>query len=149
MAQKPRPRSNRRTLSLPALEICIAMADSFPSYRAAHAGQGNVAFSGAFSMRWIIGVAAVLMSLAALAGAALAGVLGPGPGLTGNDTGGIIQWTPETDQIYREIAAAHCARWNRFAGITSVHRAYGDYIAFQCIYDRRFDARKTGFPFFH
>jgi hypothetical protein len=94
-------------------------------------------------MRWIPAVALVLTSLAACAGAAFAGVAGPGPGLTGNDTGGIIEWTPQTDQIYRDIAAAHCARWNRFAGITSVHRAYGDYIGFQCIYDRRFDPRKA------
>ena len=97
-------------------------------------------------MRWISAVALVLTSFAAGAGAAFAGVAGPGPGLTGNDTGGIIQWTPETDQIYKDIAAAHCARWNRFAGITSVHRAYGEYIGFRCIYDRRFDPRKTGFP---
>ena len=100
-----------------------------------------MAFSGAFSMRWILGVTLVLTSFAAFAGA-----IGPGPGLTGNDTGGIIEWTPETDQIYRDIAAAHCARWNRFAGITSVHRRYGDYIGFQCIDDRRFDPRKAGFP---
>jgi hypothetical protein len=94
-------------------------------------------------MRWIPAVALVLTSFAAGAGAAFAGAVGPGPGLTGNDTGGIIAWTPETDQIYKDIAAAHCARWNRFAGITSVHRAYGDYIGFRCIYDRRFDPRKA------
>jgi hypothetical protein len=90
-------------------------------------------------MRWIPAVALVLTSFAACAGAAFAGA-----GLTGNDTGGIIEWTPETNQIYKDIAAAHCARWNRFAGITSVHRAYGDYIGFRCIYDRRFDPRKAG-----
>jgi len=81
-------------------------------------------------------VVVILTSLAACAG--------PGPSLTGNDTGGIIAWTPEVDLIYRDIAAAHCARWNRLAGITSVHRAYGDYIGFQCIDDRRFDLRKAG-----
>jgi hypothetical protein len=94
-------------------------------------------------MRWIPAVALVLTSLAACPGAAFAGVAGPGPGLTGNDTGGIIEWTPETDQTYKDIAAAYCARWNRFAGITSVRRAYGDYIGFVCIYDRRFDPRKA------
>jgi hypothetical protein len=82
----------------------------------------------------------------ALVLASLGACAGPGPGLTGNDTGGIIQWTPETDQIYKDIAAAHCARWNRLAGITSVHRAYGEYIGFQCIYDRRFDPRIAGLP---
>jgi hypothetical protein len=89
-------------------------------------------------MRWIA-ITLVATSLGACAA-------GPGPGLTGNDTGGIIQWTPETDQIYTDIAAAHCARWNRFAGITSVHPAYGEYIGFQCIYDRRFDPRNAGLP---
>jgi hypothetical protein len=98
---------------------------------------------GLSPMRWIPAVALVLTSFAAGAGAAFAGVAGPGPGLTGNDTGGIIEWTPETDLTYKDLAAAHCARWNRFAGITSVHRAYGDYIGFQCIYDRRFDPRKA------
>lgn len=68
---------------------------------------------------------------------------GPGPGLTGNDTGGIIQWTPYTDHIYRAWAADHCAQWHRRAEITSVHRRYGDYIAFVCLYDRRYDPRKT------
>src|SRR5207245_11287512 len=90
-------------------------------------------------MRWMLAVVVALNSFAA-------GAAGPGPGLTGNDTGGIIQWTPETDHVYKDIAAAHCARWNRLAGITSVHRTYGDYIGFQCIYDRRFDPRKAGVP---
>ncbi len=95
-------------------------------------------------MRWMLAVAVVLNSFAASAGFA-----GPEPGLTGNDTGGIIQWTPDVDLTYREIAAAHCARWNRLAGITSVHRTYGDYIGFQCIYDRRFDPRKAGLPWYY
>jgi hypothetical protein len=89
-------------------------------------------------MRWMLAVAVVLNSFTAYADFA-------GLGLTGNDTGGIIAWTPDVDLTYRDIAAAHCARWNRLAGITSVHRTYGDYIGFQCIYDRRFDARKAGF----
>lgn len=67
---------------------------------------------------------------------------GPGPGLTGNDTGGIIQWTPEIDGAYREIAADHCAHWHRLAMITSVHRHYGDYVGFRCVADRRYDPRK-------
>jgi hypothetical protein len=92
-------------------------------------------------MRWMLAVALVLNSFAAYAG-----ITGPGPGLTGNDTGGIIQWTPDIEPFYRDIAAAHCARWNRLAGITSVHRTYGDYIGFQCIYDRRIDLRKTALP---
>jgi hypothetical protein len=92
-------------------------------------------------MRWMLAGAVVVTSFAAYAGAA-----GPGPGLTANDTGGIIQWTPETDLIYRDIAAAHCARWNRLAAISSVHRTYGDYIGFRCVVDRRYDPRNAGLP---
>ena len=114
----------------PGREICMATAGQ-PADLLACISQGLC------PMRWI----AVTLALTSLPACA-----GPGPGLTGNDTGGIIQWTPETDQIYNDIAAAHCARWNRFVGITSVHRAYGEYIGFQCIYDRRFDPRKAGLP---
>jgi hypothetical protein len=108
-----------------------------------HGGQFAQQFAqrGAFQrlspMRWMLAVALVVNSFAAYAGAA-------GPGLTGNDTGGIIQWTPDVEPVYRDIAAAHCARWNRLAGITSVPRTYGNYIGFQCIYDRRVDHRKSG-----
>jgi hypothetical protein len=88
-------------------------------------------------MRWMLSLALVLSPLAAHA-------ITVGPGLTGNDTGGIIQWTPDTDLTYRDIAVAHCARWNRLTSITSVHRAYGDYIGFRCIVDRRYDPRRAG-----
>lgn len=66
----------------------------------------------------------------------------PGPGLTGNDTGGIIAWRPEVAHIYRDIAADHCARWHRIARITSVHPWYGDYVGFVCIVDRHYDLRR-------
>ena len=62
----------------------------------------------------------------------LGACVGPGPGLTGNDTGGIITWSPEHQQVAPEWAADHCARYGKFARITSVHRQYGDYIAFRC-----------------
>src|SRR5262249_56123433 len=45
-----------------------------------------------------------------------------------NDTGGIIPWTPETATTYRVMAAEQCARWNKLAVITRVHRVYGDYV---------------------
>jgi hypothetical protein len=60
---------------------------------------------------------------------------GPGPGVTGNSTGGIIPYSPSVEPVYRQIADIHCARWGRFAKITSVHRVYGDYVGFVC-YDR-------------
>jgi hypothetical protein len=87
-------------------------------------------------------LACVLVSFSIAANAAWDGT-GPGSGVTGNDTGGIIQWTPETAPVYHYIAAEHCARWNRIAEITSVHARYGDYVGFACRTDRRFDPRKA------
>jgi hypothetical protein len=60
---------------------------------------------------------------------------GPGPGITGNDTGGIFPYSPDVEGSYRQIADGHCARWGRLAQVTSVHRKYGDYVSFVC-YDR-------------
>lgn len=58
---------------------------------------------------------------------------GVGPGITGNDTGGIIPYSPDVEHVYRDLAATHCAQWGRLSHITSVHRRYGDYISFSCI----------------
>jgi hypothetical protein len=60
---------------------------------------------------------------------------GPGPGVTGNDTGGIFPYSPAVEGSYKQIAEGHCARWGRLAKVTSVHRTYGDYVSFVC-YDR-------------
>jgi hypothetical protein len=60
---------------------------------------------------------------------------GPGPAVTGNDIGGIFPYSPDVEPIYRDIAADHCARWGRFAKVTSIHRVYGEYVGFAC-YDR-------------
>ena len=60
----------------------------------------------------------------------------------GNSTGGIIAWTPEVDLIYHNIAAVHCANYNKVPEITSVHRWYGDYVAFRCHFPRGYDPRK-------
>jgi hypothetical protein len=84
-------------------------------------------------MRGFLSILAWAGAVALGAGAAVAGLAGPGPGLTGNDTGGIIAYSPAIEHLYREMAAAHCARWGRLAHITSVHRRYGDYIGFVCI----------------
>ena len=83
--------------------------------------------------------------------AALAVLVAPGAqagfvGIWGghsNDTGGIIPWTPETAYTYRAIAAAECARWNKIAIITSVHRQYGDYVGFTCHFPRGYDPVKA------
>ena len=50
-------------------------------------------------------------------GSAMAGAifLGPGPWLTGNDTGGIIPYSPAVAGTYREMAAQWCAGWGRLS----------------------------------
>jgi hypothetical protein len=60
---------------------------------------------------------------------------GPGPTVTGNDIGGIFPYSPDVEPIYHHIATDHCARWGRFAKVTSIHRVYGEYVGFVC-YDR-------------
>ena len=52
----------------------------------------------------------------------------------GNDTGGIIPWSCENEAEARETADAFCAGWGKFGRITSVHRMYGDYIGFNCLW---------------
>src|SRR5262245_33207728 len=39
-----------------------------------------------------------------------------------NDTGGIISWSCDNEADAKEIAAAYCARWDKYPRITSVHR---------------------------
>lgn len=85
-------------------------------------------------MRWSAAViVASIVALVICSGAAKATFGGPGPWVTGNDTGGIIPYSPDLEGVYRHIAAAHCARWGRLSHVTSVHRRYGDYISFVCI----------------
>jgi hypothetical protein len=86
----------------------------------------------------LIAVALSVVLSACAGSVALAGILGPGPWfgrpwVWGNDTGGIIPYTPEVGGLYREMAADYCAHWHRLSHITSVHRRYGDYVAFVCI----------------
>ena len=51
-----------------------------------------------------------------------------------NDTGGIIPWSCENEAEAHQIAALFCARWAKYHRITSVHRRYGDYIGFNCLW---------------
>jgi len=65
--------------------------------------------------------------------AALVLMLGWGAyGSKGNDIGGIIPWSPEAEQNALDIAQANCSQFDKHAVITSVHRMYGDYIAYAC-----------------
>jgi hypothetical protein len=58
-------------------------------------------------------------------------------GITANDTGGIIPWSPANQLAAREIAAELCARYDKYARITSVHAQPGDYIGFRCVWSPR------------
>ena len=87
----------------------------------------------------LIAVALSIVSSACASGVAQAGLFGPGPWFGrvwawGNDTGGIIPYSPEIKAVvYREIAANYCAQWHRLSHVTSMHRKYGDYVSFVCI----------------
>jgi hypothetical protein len=74
----------------------------------------------------VIGVACALSA----AGAAAQDV-------KGNDTGGIIPWSCDNEIDAPRIAADFCAGWSKYPRITSVHRQYGDYIAFNCLWNPR------------
>src|SRR5262245_58945959 len=80
-------------------------------------------------MRWILAAAIALLVTSAPARADF------GPrGLVGNDTGGIIPWSPENERERFVIAGAFCAGYHKYAHISSVHRQYGDYIGFHCYF---------------
>ena len=64
----------------------------------------------------------------------LAGAVADAQVYEGNDTGGIIPWSCDNEAMAPQIAAAYCARWNKYPRITSVHRRYGDYIGFNCLW---------------
>jgi hypothetical protein len=58
--------------------------------------------------------------------------VGVGPFVSGNETGGLIQWTPENDANAVQITTDFCAQYNKYPRITSIHARYGDYIGFAC-----------------
>jgi hypothetical protein len=61
-----------------------------------------------------------------------------GPGITGNDTGGIIPYPlvaalgGNDRTVAQAMASEHCARYRKFAVVTSIDRQYGDYVSFDC-----------------
>jgi hypothetical protein len=73
----------------------------------------------------------------AAAALALGGCAGPGPVLTGNDTGGIVAWSPVAHREAPRWAADHCARYGKVAAKSAEIRGYGNYISFRCNWDRR------------
>jgi hypothetical protein len=77
-----------------------------------------------------------LLPVLLLAIAASVASCGVGPGLTGNDSGGIINWTPEHQAVARQWAADHCARYGKVARMYPIYARYGEYISFTCEFPR-------------
>ena len=66
-------------------------------------------------------------------------------GINGNDTGGIIPWSPALRAYgYQAAAQDHCGGYHKIAHITSVHARYGDYVGFSCQFPRNYDPVKSG-----
>jgi len=84
---------------------------------------------------------AIVLALSASAGNRLAqaGAFSAGPWFDrvtpwGNDTGGIIPYSPEYNaEAYKAIAADYCAHYGRLSQVTSLHRNYGDFVGFVCM----------------
>jgi hypothetical protein len=56
---------------------------------------------------WIVGALAAALSIGAT-DTVLAGFAGPGPWITGNDTGGIIPYSPALEGVYEKMALEYC-----------------------------------------
>jgi hypothetical protein len=53
-------------------------------------------------------------------------------GIRGNDTGGIIPWSPGIEDYALALVSDHCGRHGKYGVITSVRPWPGDYIGFVC-----------------
>ncbi len=67
---------------------------------------------------------------------------GPGPGITGNETGGIIPWSPDNERAAFNLSDAYCGQYGKMAKVTSVYRQPGHYIAFACLLPRGYSVRE-------
>lgn len=65
----------------------------------------------------------------------LASCAGPGAGVTGNDTGGIIPYASVDRDQARELATQHCAHYDKYPRATGVDAQYGGYYSFACRFD--------------
>jgi hypothetical protein len=105
-------------------------------------GRGGSVMRSAIGRKLLIGFGAAalgaVMSTSVASTSAMAfgaDFAGPGPEITGNNTGGIFPYRPAIPGTYDEIAEGFCARYGRLGKVTSIHRTYGDYVSFVC-YDR-------------
>ena len=61
----------------------------------------------------------------------------------GNDTGGIIPWSPENERNAFAIADEQCRWHNKFPVATSISRVPGNYIAYRCVWEKpRYNVRR-------
>jgi hypothetical protein len=67
------------------------------------------------------------------------------PYVNGNDTGGIIAWSPENELVAVSTAQGHCAWYGKEAYITSVYRQSGHYIGFACAFPRGYIVPERNF----
>ena len=56
-------------------------------------------------------------------------------GSKGNDTGGIIPWSPENEARAFDIAQRQCGYYHKFAVATSITRGPGNFISYKCVWD--------------
>jgi hypothetical protein len=77
----------------------------------------------------------IFIGLTLVLAASLAGC-GIGPGGRGNDSGGIIPWTPENQAHARDLAVDFCARYGKLAHVEPIYAHYGQYISFTCYFPR-------------
>ena len=63
--------------------------------------------------------------------ASCAGVYGP----KGNDTGGIIPWSPDNERMAYDIAQGNCGFYNKHAVLRTINRVPGDFISYECWFD--------------
>ena len=62
--------------------------------------------------------------------------------IVGNDIGGMISWTPESERVAFAVSGGHCAAYGKQARITSIYRQYGHYIGFECVFPRGYVIRE-------
>ena len=65
-------------------------------------------------------------------------------GINGNDTGGIIPWSPALREFGYHAAAQNCTGYRKLARVTSVVPGYGNYVSFACEFSRGYAPVKQG-----
>ena len=76
-------------------------------------------------------VKVVVAAACGLTLSACVGVYGP----KGNDTGGIIPWSPANESMAMQLAQENCGYYRKYAVIRTIHRVYGDWISYECRFD--------------